>query len=244
MSSIELTEQDWLHSADPIRLLAYLFPVRGFHSMVDQPRKLRLYYAACARRRHAYLSPIQRGLVEAAEHLADGNPAGEVRRELYRLGEEHANGRDKGLDGLNKLAELLKRSSSGWNGKREVASPEERSHLRWLVFQAVHDVVPSPVCVHPWLHSADLVREVFPSTFRPTEWKREWRTTESMRIARGMYESRDFDGMRPLADALEEAGCCDKDVLLHCRDEENRHCRGCWVVDGLLDADAGYRGLQ
>jgi hypothetical protein len=37
-----------------------------------------------------------------------------------------------------------------------------------------------------------------------------------------------------LADALEEAGCTDPEILGHCRGEEE-HVRGCWVVDLILD---------
>jgi hypothetical protein len=33
-----------------------------------------------------------------------------------------------------------------------------------------------------------------------------------------------------LADALEEAGCSESEILRHCR-EPGEHVRGCWVVD-------------
>ncbi|HYH67576.1 MAG TPA: hypothetical protein VD866_22960 [Urbifossiella sp.] len=52
-------------------------------------------------------------------------------------------------------------------------------------------------------------------------------------LARGMYESRDFGPMPVLADALEDAGCADADVLAHCRGD-GPHVRGCWVVDLVL----------
>ena len=39
--------------------------------------------------------------------------------------------------------------------------------------------------------------------------------------------------MPELADALEEAGCTDVEILSHCR-EPGEHVRGCWVVDLLL----------
>ena len=49
-----------------------------------------------------------------------------------------------------------------------------------------------------------------------------------------MYESRDFAAMPILADALQDAGCDNDDILNHCRDERPRHVRGCWVVDLVL----------
>jgi predicted component of type VI protein secretion system len=52
-------------------------------------------------------------------------------------------------------------------------------------------------------------------------------------IARQMYDSRDFLDMPILADALEEAGCTDQDILSHCR-SGGEHVRGCWVIDLLL----------
>src|SRR5262249_31001665 len=41
------------------------------------------------------------------------------------------------------------------------------------------------------------------------------------------------DRLSVLADALEEAGCLDTDILGHCR-QEGKHVRGCWVVDLIL----------
>jgi hypothetical protein len=53
-------------------------------------------------------------------------------------------------------------------------------------------------------------------------------------LAKGMYESRDFSAMPILADALQDAGCDNPDILNHCRDESLTHVRGCWVVDLVL----------
>jgi hypothetical protein len=53
------------------------------------------------------------------------------------------------------------------------------------------------------------------------------------RLAQAIYEERGFDRLPILADALEEAGCGNADMLSHCR-EQGTHVRGCWVVDLLL----------
>ena len=53
-------------------------------------------------------------------------------------------------------------------------------------------------------------------------------------IADGIYRDRAYDRMPILADALEEAGCANPVVLLHCRDVNQVHVRGCWVVDLIL----------
>jgi hypothetical protein len=48
-----------------------------------------------------------------------------------------------------------------------------------------------------------------------------------------MYETREFAAMPILADALQDAGCENADILTHCRGDGS-HVRGCWVVDLLL----------
>jgi hypothetical protein len=52
-------------------------------------------------------------------------------------------------------------------------------------------------------------------------------------LARTIYESRAFDRMPDLAEALERAGCTNADILAHCR-QPGPHVRGCWVVDLIL----------
>ena len=52
-------------------------------------------------------------------------------------------------------------------------------------------------------------------------------------MAQLIYDDRAFDRLPLLADALEDAGCTDADILAHCRNG-GEHVRGCWVVDLLL----------
>jgi hypothetical protein len=52
-------------------------------------------------------------------------------------------------------------------------------------------------------------------------------------LAHRMYESRDFSAMPILADALQDAGCDNDDILTHCRGG-GEHVRGCSVVDLIL----------
>ncbi len=62
----------------------------------------------------------------------------------------------------------------------------------------------------------------------------EWRTDTAVLLARQMYESRDFGAMPILADALQDAGCDNADILTHCR-KPGEHVRGCWVLDLVLE---------
>jgi hypothetical protein len=61
-----------------------------------------------------------------------------------------------------------------------------------------------------------------------------WRTDTAVTLANLMYQSRDFSPMPILADALQDAGCDNDDILDHCRDPKQVHVRGCWVVDLVL----------
>jgi hypothetical protein len=72
-----------------------------------------------------------------------------------------------------------------------------------------------------------------PNPFRPAALDPEWRTSTAVAMARMMYDSRDFSAMPILADALQDAGCTNDDVLNHCR-QPGEHVRGCWVVDLVL----------
>jgi hypothetical protein len=79
-----------------------------------------------------------------------------------------------------------------------------------------------------------VVWEVTGNPFHPVVFSHSWGTDTVLALARHMYESREFSAMPILADALQDAGCDNDDVLNHCRDTSLKHVRGCWVVDGVL----------
>jgi hypothetical protein len=79
-----------------------------------------------------------------------------------------------------------------------------------------------------------LVHEIFGNPFRQVKMPRKWRTSTAVALARQVYDSRDFGAMLILADALQDAGCDNEDILAHCRGASLTHVRGCWVVDLVL----------
>jgi hypothetical protein len=85
------------------------------------------------------------------------------------------------------------------------------------------------------LHSLRLLREVYGNACRYTRFDPNWRTDTVLTLARQMYVAREFSAMPILADALQDAGCDDGDILVHCRDPRAKHVRGCWVLDLVLD---------
>jgi hypothetical protein len=80
---------------------------------------------------------------------------------------------------------------------------------------------------------AHLLRDIFGNPFRPATFSPEWRTDTAVTLASQLYDSRDFTAMLILADALQDAGCDNDDILSHCRGN-GPHVRGCWAVDLVL----------
>ncbi len=78
-----------------------------------------------------------------------------------------------------------------------------------------------------------LIRDIFGNPFRPIVADPAWLTPTVQSLAAAIYQDHAFDRLPILGDALEEAGCTDADVLLHCR-QPGEHVRGCWVVDLVL----------
>jgi hypothetical protein len=74
-----------------------------------------------------------------------------------------------------------------------------------------------------------LLRCIFGNPFRAV-------TSDVRILAEGIYREKAFDRMPILADALQDAGCDNEDVLNHCR-QPAEHVRGCWVVDLLTDRE-------
>jgi hypothetical protein len=90
----------------------------------------------------------------------------------------------------------------------------------------------------------DLIREVFGYPFRPAPavdpaWL-AWQGGTVAQLAQAAYEERqlpegtlDLAHLAALADALEDAGCTDAELLGHLR-SPGPHVRGCWAVDLVL----------
>jgi hypothetical protein len=92
-----------------------------------------------------------------------------------------------------------------------------------------------------WSHSAYLtelnpskvLRCVFGNPYRLVSLVEDWLTSTVIALARQMYDSRDFCPMPILADALQDAGCDNEEILQHCRGS-GPHVRGCFLIDLLL----------
>ncbi len=88
-----------------------------------------------------------------------------------------------------------------------------------------------------------LIYDIFGNPFRPVKVNLAWQTPTVLALATAAYENRilpagtlDSARLAILADALEEAGCDNADMLNHCR-QPGVHVRGCWVVDAILASE-------
>jgi hypothetical protein len=96
----------------------------------------------------------------------------------------------------------------------------------------------------PWLAAqrrentwqAERLRDVIGNPFRSVvldpAWL-SWREATVGKMAQVVYDERRFADLPILADALEDAGCTNRDILSHCR-QPDEHVRACWVIDLLL----------
>jgi hypothetical protein len=90
------------------------------------------------------------------------------------------------------------------------------------------------------VNPAHWLRCIFGNPFRPVSLAPAWLTPAVLKLAQAAYDDRilppghlDNTRLAVLADALEEAGCTDPDILSHVRGP-GPHVRGCWPVDLLL----------
>jgi hypothetical protein len=82
----------------------------------------------------------------------------------------------------------------------------------------------------------DFLRDLFgPLPFREVRIETASLTPSVLSIARRAYDERDFSALPVLADALADANCDNEDLMRHCREPGLVHCRGCWVIDLLLE---------
>jgi hypothetical protein len=209
-----MTADEWDACDDPTAMLAAV-------RLGD--RRLRLFAAACCRRIWPLLAEdASRRAVEVAERFADGAAtARELRAALVaaaRATDLH--------DPMSGLAGY--RAESAATAAVNAAGP--RAALRSACENAA-DAVTDRAAERA--AQAALLRCVFGNPLRPITFPASWRTFAAVGIAEGIYADRAWDRLPILADALEDAGCTDPDVLAHCRGD-GPHVRGCWVVDNIL----------
>jgi hypothetical protein len=221
-----MTEAEWLASAGPKRLVEFM-------DRKASDRQFRLFASACCRFAwDAIPDNRSREAIVVAEQLAEtggvlshiGNPIGMASFDAVN---EAPSGEpvQKGAAAAN----ILLTSQEWGSGERyPKGSSGVTAALLMYVEWAIDTYNPDDL-----RKQAALFRCVVGNPFRPVAFAAEWQTGTVAALAKGMYESRDFATMPILADALQDAGCDNPDILGHCHSAEP-HVRGCWVVDLVL----------
>jgi hypothetical protein len=246
-----MTEMEWLESSSPDDMLFFL----GERA---SRRKRRLFACACVRRIWPLLCDDRLRLaIKVAERFADERVSAQnlkrARRVARRLREEReaaervrptlmtlsARAAAQAVEALLEDEPILTRPRDIRDAPDVVsATRTTRTAARAAEAQREQDAPAprEPIRRLPTFDAVELVHEIFGNPLRPVtldpNWLR-WNDNLVPKMAQVIYRKRCFRNLPILADALEESGCQDAELLSHCR-VPIEHVRGCWVVDFLL----------
>jgi hypothetical protein len=235
-----VTEAEWLACDDPEPMLKFVV------GKVSERKVLLFCVAACALIRH-FLDSGYLHLLSLTERFADGDSTFEELSAAYQLLPEGPLGQKVPADSAVWWAPLgLANNSRGGarlmadsalgvvvcvtaslgSGNRPGRQPRSRV-VRGRVAEGNRRL-------------ASLLRDVAAVRPLPAPTVEPWRTPTATALAQAAYKERalplgqiDPSRLAVLADALEEAGCTDPDLLGHLR-APGPHVRGCWALDLVL----------
>ncbi|HEX4609948.1 MAG TPA: hypothetical protein VH092_17270 [Urbifossiella sp.] len=241
-----MNEAKWLAAERPAPLLRFAWDLAG-------ERKRRLFAAACCRRvAHLFSAAPFRAAVTLAERVAAGRA-------------DEAAGREAALAALRGVSHGTYRSILGVGVARALADPLDYPQLHAAAANLAAGVawrkVPAAAPPEPqyggttrtpgspdprWRRVRDeelrwqaaVLRDIVGNPFRRLVTDPSWITSTVTLLAVGISEDGAFDRLTVLADALQDAGCEEEQLLGHLRGPGPHVC-GCWVVDALFGkADA------
>lgn len=236
-----MTEQEWRTCSHSRDMLRYLWSRQECRTKANR-RKLRLVGCACARRIWRLLDDQLREAVVLAERFADRQVDSKARQDAHKrtwdamLRRQQSSNPWEGYEFRTAVSVLAERAiEAAFRACNEEewayawSEQPHSSHPRGGVSEQQEQAAKNERQAQ-----ADLLRDVFASlTFQPIAVDQSWLSKNAICLAQAIYDDRAFDRMPILADALEEAGCTNVEILGHCRGA-GPHVRGCWVVDLLL----------
>lgn len=239
-----MTEPEWLFSEDPALMVNFL---RGKTS----DRKMRLFACACCRTVWPSIPAAFQEAIRAAEEYADGcatrleygravSAAHRVRQKSNALERAAYDAARSGGDPAF-VAESIARVVA------YAAAPDPSPVARVTIVdgQPMWEEIPPNADRLRWkasfashlLRETSLLRDIIgPLIFRPIDLQGgvlKWNDGTVVNLAQDIYREGAIDRLPILADALEEAGCNEAEIISHCR-EPRQHVRGCWLIDLLL----------
>lgn len=211
-----MTEQEWEDCAGLTRMLVFL---KGKVS----DRKWRLFACGCWRFAwHLLTDEPFRLSVEVAERFSDGKATSEELFAAWQDGSAAA-------------------TTSAWHAASSTSCRLSGSAAAAVQGDRIGGPAQAAAQASETKKHAELLRHIIgPLLFRPVAFDPACLTRTVQALAQATYENRnlpsgtlDNDRLVVLADALEDAGCGNAEILDHLR-QPGDHVRGCWCVDLIL----------
>jgi hypothetical protein len=242
-----MTESDWWTTTDLDDHIDWLFfEANG----ID--RKFRLFAVACCQRvMHCITLSTALDALEVVERFADDLVDAETALQARQRVVAAYEAQWGGINTTTTEADACRAVISALYNVNDLHSPFYRSrewyesednfpYPIWCAYEAALAAEEDGVAARATradanLAQVSLLHDIFgPLPFRDVAVPPSWLTSDVVLLARGIYDDKAFDRMPILADALQDAGCDNNEVLNHCRDANQVHVRGCWVIDLLL----------
>ncbi len=252
-----MTESDWLQATDPEAMIAFLREERthfrtrwvghipAWRRFRVSERRWRLFYCACVRRIQ-HLLPVQesRDLIDVAEKFANGKAnEDELRRAVaasmsacnYEQARRYVEQQSIAWSEIEAINAISRFHRSEEGGRGATLRSAARA---WAAAVSVPAAWEGEQAAES-ARQAALLREVLGNPFHKTlvdpAWL-AWQGGTVSRLARAIGDERRYADLPILADALEDAGCCDEALLGHFR-SRGEHVLGCWGLDAVLGID-------
>jgi hypothetical protein len=245
MREAAMTELAWLTASGR----AGFWQMWQFAGDAAGARKARLLACAACRLRWDLLEDERsRAAVRGAERYADGllgererdrlrQAAWDAMRAIARV-RDVPPGRPFYAEGSDSPEAYLAAAAEVALGARPNAVVRDVTEHIWEGVRAEEEDEPARQArgTEYWADLCRLLRELIGERPRrpiiPGAWL-EWNGGTVPRLAQAIDDEGRFDDLPILADALEDAGCDNADLLKHCRKRDG-HVRGCWALDLLL----------
>ena len=169
----------------------------------------------------------------------------QIRAKLVELAHDHAD-RSAGLWGAIRALVRARAKKTYRHAVLELVPVPDRERMEAVTWNG--NVVPATVvrCITASAVQARvaetsalmwaLAQEILGSPFHKPVFEPTWLMCNhgaAKHIAEQIFASGNFADLPILADALEDAGCRDEELLRHCR-EERTHVPGCWALDTVF----------
>ncbi len=211
----------------------------------DRPLEMLNHLETEAQGRSAGWRRFTRWLVSARSDTNWQKPALHRRLYLAACGMRRL-GRGKwSRAGLDEAYNIEERFADGLLSLEALIADDPERRWWWpdpwhLVSNVIRSLSPEGTFGDDWPLYCHIFRDVFGNPFRGARIATTRRTAVVSSLALSAYQEREHPPgcLEParlgvLADALEEAGCTDTDILTHLR-SPGPHVRGCWALDLVL----------